>query len=237
MFRSWMVLLAACTTWPVAAVDDVCVLVQSQVTTKKLTPSTVAGELKRGKDDGSSNDKAQSQLTKLMRLKQELHQLTGELDGILGGQSTVSGTRGGGMRLGAPLQQNIIINNSKIFGNVINGNNAAPIHSDFVGNSIRDLRISAGDTAWKHEVIMPIGNTRKSVDVSANGTDINHHVNTDLFDQNSHSIGEAATSRSFGRLTEEVQDLEEEALGGVLTASKANKNFTSLRNVTSRGLP
>lgn len=36
MFRSWMVLLAACTTWPVAAVDDVCVLVQSQVTTKKL---------------------------------------------------------------------------------------------------------------------------------------------------------------------------------------------------------
>lgn len=48
------------------------------------------------------------------------------------------------------------------------------------------------------------------MDVSANGTDINHHVNTDLFDQNSHSIGEAATSRSFGRLTEEVQDLEEE---------------------------
>lgn len=40
---------------------------------------------------------------------------------------------------------------------VINGNNAAPIHSDFVGNSIRDLRVSAGDTAWKHEVIMPIG--------------------------------------------------------------------------------
>lgn len=155
----------------------------------------------------------------------------------------------GGMRLGSPLQQNIIINNSKIFGNVfwclnflvifwwgelpestnelfivlwcyvfgpssffnkavflglgdggecgfwkhhfsatknqrlllgerchrnpkithpflrlfpwqtqvINGNNAASIHSDFVGNSIRDLSVSAGDTAWKHEVFMPIG--------------------------------------------------------------------------------
>ena len=49
------------------------------------------------------------------------------------------------------------------------------------------------------------------MDVSANGTDINHHVNTDLFDQNSHSIGEAATSRSFGRLTEGVvEDLEED---------------------------
>ena len=33
------------------------------------------------------------------------------------------------------------------------------------------------------------GNTEKSVDVSANGTDINHHVSTDLFDGNEHSLG------------------------------------------------
>lgn len=94
-------------------------------------------------------------------------------------------------------RQDIIIDNSEVYGNVIAGNNAGDIHSDFVENTVRDRSISAGDTEWSHDVFMPIGNTFKRFSVSANGTNINHTVNTDLGDNNTHTLGESATSRSF----------------------------------------
>ena len=65
------------------------------------------------------------------------------------------------------------------------------------------------DTQWRHDVFMPIGNTKKSVDVSANGTNIRHRVDTDLFDKASHRLGEIASSRLGGRETRETSGTED----------------------------
>ncbi|CAL1128330.1 unnamed protein product [Cladocopium goreaui] len=198
-----LLLLALAVTLTVAE-EDVCTLVQPRNSRPKIA-NLVATQSATAMDG--------SQLTKLMRLKQELSQLSGELDGILGavgGAGSRAGSHGrrgpsGDLNMfGSDGRQNIIINNSKIYGNVIGGNNAASITSDFFGNSMRESSISAGDTQWKHRVFMPIGNTEKSVDVSANGTDINHHVSTDLFDGNEHSLGASANSRSFTSSGENV---------------------------------
>ncbi|CAL1128333.1 unnamed protein product [Cladocopium goreaui] len=59
---------------------------------------------------------------------------------------------------------------------------------------------------WSHDVFMPIGNTFKRFSVSANGTNINHTVNTDLGDNNTHTLGESATSRSF----EDIDDSDDD---------------------------
>ena len=45
---------------------------------------------------------------------------------------------------------------------------------------------------------MPIGNTRKTYDVSANGTNIRHHVDTDLFDRTTRRLSGAVSSPSPG---------------------------------------
>eukprot|EP00435_Cladocopium_sp_Y103_P033490 s964_g8.t1 len=209
-----------------AAEEDVCTLVQhGKAASPKSSGSRETGTIQQRNAVVAKSATAMdgSQLTKLMRLKQELSQLSGELDGILGaargslaGAGTVSHARqrGGDLDMfGSDGRQNIIINNSKIYGNVIGGNNAASITSDrtlgcqgsdFIGNTMREFSISAGDTEWKHRVFMPIGNTEKSVDVSANGTDINHNVSTDLFDGNEHTLGATANSRSFASSGENV---------------------------------
>ena len=49
---------------------------------------------------------------------------------------------------GSNGQQDIIINGSEVYGNVIAGNNAGDIHSNFVENTVRDRSISAGDTEF-----------------------------------------------------------------------------------------
>ena len=103
--------------------------------------------------------------------------------------------------------ETVINNGSVVYGNVIGGNNAGEISSNFIENSIHERSLSAGDTQWSHTVFMPIGNTFKHFSVSANGTDINHTVNTDLGDNNTHTLGTAANSQSF---TDEAADSDED---------------------------
>lgn len=142
---------------------------------------------------------------------QELAKLTGELEHILSSKkSTDEADR-------TWEGSTIIINSSTVYGNVIGGNSDwSPIKSEFLGNRKRSL--SVGDTQWKHTVFMPIGNTKKSVDVSANGTNIRHRVDTDLFDKGSHRLGEIASSRGGGDGTdlsgdthEYLEDLDEDS--------------------------
>ena len=43
----------------------------------------------------------------------------------------------------------------EVYGNVIGGNNAASIKSNFVGDFINSVSLSAGDTQWRHDVTCP----------------------------------------------------------------------------------
>ena len=118
-----------------------------------------------------------------------------------------SGPTPGDLEMLRSEAETVINNGSVVYGNVIGGNNAGEISSNFIENSIHERSLSAGDTQWSHTVFMPIGNTFKSFSVSANGTDINHTVNTDLLDNNTHTLGTAANSQSF---TDDAADSDED---------------------------
>ncbi|CAK9114920.1 unnamed protein product [Durusdinium trenchii] len=166
---------------------------------------------RRQKDGKTSLTRLKKLLATVGRRQKELAKLTGELEHILSSKkSTDEADR-------TWEGSTIIINSSTVYGNVIGGNSDwSPIKSEFLGNRKRSL--SVGDTQWKHTVFMPIGNTKKSVDVSANGTNIRHRVDTDLFDKGSHRLGEIASSRGGGDGTdlsgdthEYLEDLDEDS--------------------------
>ena len=64
------------------------------------------------------------------------------------GTFTDSAVFSGAEMFGSNGHQDLIINGSEVYGNVIAGNNAGDIHSDFLENTVRERSISAGDTEF-----------------------------------------------------------------------------------------
>ena len=64
------------------------------------------------------------------------------------GTFTDSAVFSGAEMFGTNGHQDLIINGSEVYGNVIAGNNAGDIHSDFLENTVRERSIRAGDTEF-----------------------------------------------------------------------------------------
>ncbi|CAJ1370618.1 unnamed protein product [Effrenium voratum] len=153
--------------------------------------------LKKRKDDETALTSLKQLLATVGRREEELAKLTGELERILSSKKKTDGVDI------AREGSTIIINSSTVYGNVIGGNsNWSPIKSEFLGNQQKSLSVGDVHWRWRHTVFVPIGNTKKSVDVSANGTNIRHKVDTDLFDKGSQRGQVTSSQQASGNGTE-----------------------------------